>query len=77
MSGSPPDPVDLRALEPPEPLVRVLASLEADPAGPHRFLFDREPLPLYALLRREGWRHEVRDDERGFELTVFRDVNKP
>jgi len=77
MSATPPEAIDLRALEPPEPLVRVLAALEADPAGPHRFLFDRAPLPLYALLRREGWIHELRDDERGFELTVFRDVNKP
>ena len=74
---TPPEPVDLRALEPPEPLLRVLAALEANIVGPHRFLFDREPRPLYALLRREGWRHELRDDERGFELTVFRDVNKP
>ena len=77
MSATPPEAIDLRTLEPPEPLVRVLAALEADPAGPHRFLFDRAPLPLYALLRREGWIHELRDDERGFELTVFRDVNKP
>lgn len=63
-------------MDPPEPMVRVLDALESGP-GPHRFLLSRAPLLLYPLLARDGWRHALRRDERGFELTVFRDVANP
>jgi hypothetical protein len=64
--------IDLRGLDPPEPLVRVLETLEARGPGPHVFLLSRSPLMLYPILARDGWGHAVRRDERGFELTVFR-----
>ena len=64
-------PFDLRHLDPPEPLVRILERLEAGP-GPHTFLLEREPYPLYPLLARDRWRHEMRLDERGYVLTVWR-----
>lgn len=67
-------PIDLRGLLPPEPLIRVLEVLEAGGERPHTFLFSREPLPLYALLAARGWRHAVRRDERGVEVTVFREA---
>jgi hypothetical protein len=68
--------VDLRGLEPPEPLVRILDAI-AQADGPMRFLLSREPFPLYPMLRGSGFRHAVRRDERGIELTVERKERKP
>jgi len=68
--------IDLRGLDPPEPLVRVLEALESG-AGPHWFLLSRAPSMLYPLLARDGWRHELRRDERGFVLRVERRVAEP
>lgn len=72
-----PNPSDLRSLDPPEPLLRILECLEAGGGGPHVFLLPREPVPLYAMLAAAGWRHTVRRDERGVELTVYRDPRNP
>lgn len=69
--------IDLRDLDPPEPLLRILATLDAGGSGPFRFLLPREPLPLYAMLAAGGWRHSGRRDERGFELTVYRESPNP
>jgi len=71
----PPNPeaiVDLRDLDPPEPMVRILDTLGSESQGRFSFLLSREPRPLYALLAAGGWRHELHRDARGFELTVFR-----
>ena len=65
-------PIDLRGLEPPEPLMRVLDAVGEGGEGPWVFLLSREPLPLYALLGAWGCAHAARHDERGVELTVFR-----
>jgi hypothetical protein len=62
--------VDLRGLDPPEPLVRILSSLEGE--GPLRFLLSRDPLPLYAMLKVEGWRFSVRRRPEGVEITLLR-----
>lgn len=52
--------VDGRDLDPPEPLVRVLAALETARAGQTvRLLLPREPFPLYPLLAERGWRHDT------------------
>lgn len=69
--------IDLRGLEPPEPLVRVLEALESDATGPHCFVFSREPLVLYPLLARAGWRHALRCDDRGYVLRVERGMPDP
>ena len=71
------DPVDLRALDPPEPLLRILADLDGGEPGPFVFLLAREPLPLYPLLAAQGCRHSLRRRDDGFELTVFRNAAKP
>ncbi len=58
--------VDGRGLEPPEPLERVLAALDA--AGPGqtvRLLLPREPFPLYPLLAERGWRHDTQAQADG------------
>jgi hypothetical protein len=65
------DTIDLRGLEPPEPLLRILDRLDAV-EGPHVFLLAREPVLLYPLLAAGRWRHETRVDERGYVLTVHR-----
>ena len=71
MAADPEDVSDLRGLDPPEPLLRILERLEAG-GGPHVFLLAREPLPLYPLLDAARWRHTTRVDERGYVLTVMR-----
>lgn len=77
MSDPHENPRDFRSLQPPEPLLRILDVLHAGGDGPHVFLLAREPRPLYPLLETEGWRHATRRDERGIELTVFRDADNP
>jgi hypothetical protein len=72
-----PDPItDLRGLDPPEPLLRILEAIEGGP-GPHVFLLAREPFPLYPLLSGGGWKRRLRVLDRGFELTVFRPPAAP
>jgi uncharacterized protein (DUF2249 family) len=65
--------VDGRWLEPPEPMERVLDSLDRLQAGDRvRFLIHREPLPLYPILDRLGYRHEVRlCDDGSFEIMIW------
>ncbi len=52
--------LDVGGLEPPEPMVRILDAL--DQLGPDerlRVLIDRDPLPLYQILRRYGYQHRT------------------
>lgn len=80
MPSAPPTPsdaIDLRDLDPPEPLMRILDAISAGAKGPFVFLLSREPLPLYGILARDGFRHAVRRDAHGVELTVFRDARVP
>lgn len=52
--------IDGHGLEPPEPMVRVLAALDAArPGQTLRLLLPREPFPLYPLLAARGWRHDT------------------
>ena len=64
---------DLRDLEPPEPMVRVLALLEEmRPGEVLSALLCREPLFLFPELRQRGhdWRGDVEPDERAYRLLV-------
>ena len=69
-------PTDLRGLDPPDPLLRILDSIESG-GGPFVFLLAREPFPLYPMLAATGWRHGLRRLPDGVELTVFRDPRAP
>ncbi|TFW01799.1 DUF2249 domain-containing protein [Oxalobacteraceae bacterium OM1] len=52
--------LDVRGLEPPEPMERVLDALASLQTGERvRMLIDREPRPLYRILERGGYRYEV------------------
>jgi hypothetical protein len=70
--GEPP-PMDLRGLQPPEPIVRILQALERDPGATLRVILPHEPVPLYALLRERGfsWSGAVRADG-SYELAISR-----
>ena len=72
-----PEPCDLRRLDPPEPLLRILDQMEAGGHGPLVFLLAREPHPLYPMLAAAGWRHGVRRLPDGVELTIFREPPAP
>lgn len=66
-------PIDLRGLQPPEPIVRIFRALERAPDEPLCVILPHEPLPLYGLLRERGfgWSGAARADG-GFELTITR-----
>ncbi|WP_296709300.1 DUF2249 domain-containing protein [Rhodoblastus sp.] len=64
---------DLRDLDPPEPMVRVLASLEEmRPGEVLSALLCREPLFLFPELRQRGhdWRGAAEPDGRSYRLLV-------
>ena len=57
--------LDLRGLEPPEPLVRIFAALDESPGLPLRARLSREPFPLYPMLLAGGWRRRTERYEDG------------
>jgi hypothetical protein len=66
--------VDVRWLDPPEPLQRVVAELEAlPPSATLRVQIHREPHPLYAWLAREGFTFRTQFNPEGwFEIVIAR-----
>lgn len=67
--------LDLRGLEPPEPLLRVFAALEAAPELPLRIRMHREPFPLYPMLRAGGWTHRTVAQRQGcIDILISRKV---
>jgi uncharacterized protein (DUF2249 family) len=64
--------LDVRALEPPEPLERVLDALADLPAGDRlRVRVRREPFPLYDLLRRMGYAWNGTPAAGGYEVLIW------
>ena len=63
--------MDLRGLQPPEPIVRIFQALERNPGAPLRVILPHEPVPLYALLRERGFSYtgSARPDG-GFEVLI-------
>ncbi len=52
--------LDVRGLQAPEPLVRILQTLDTLPAGGIlRVLHHREPFPLYAALQEDGYQYRT------------------
>lgn len=66
--------IDVRDLEPPEPLVVALEAAQALLPGSYLRLFLRhEPFPLYRLLDQDGFRHLGRYSAAGpFEVLIWR-----
>jgi len=64
--------LDVRALEPPEPLERVLDALADLPVGDRlRVRLRREPFPLYDLLRRMGYGWSGTAAAGSFEVLIW------
>jgi uncharacterized protein (DUF2249 family) len=64
--------IDVRGLEPPEPLVRILDALESLPAGTTlRAHTDREPCHLFGEAEQRGFRHDCNEQPDGSWLTVL------
>ncbi len=65
--------LDLRALDPPEPLLRIFAALDASPGRRLRVRLNREPFPLYPMLHAGGWSHRTQPHaEGGYEIVIAR-----
>jgi hypothetical protein len=64
--------IDLRGLQPPEPIVRIFQALDKGEA-PLRVILPHEPVPLYSLLRERGYSYagSPRADG-GFEVLIER-----
>jgi hypothetical protein len=65
--------LDLRGLQPPEPIVRIFEALERAPRTPLRAILPHEPVPLYGLLRERGFSYTgTPRADGGFELLIER-----
>lgn len=66
--------LDVRDLEPPEPLVLALDAAQALPPGGYlRILPRHEPFPLYRMLEQDGFRHLIRHSaDSPFEVLIWR-----
>jgi uncharacterized protein (DUF2249 family) len=72
---SPPDEilVDARNLEPPEPLEKVMQTLDLlRPGQSIRLRLHREPFPLYPLLAERGCQHDARMEADGSYVILIR-----
>lgn len=67
--------IDVRGLEPPEPMLAIIREIER-PGGPAALVVhhEREPVFLYPELAERGWRHKLIDGELGeVRLLLWRD----
>jgi hypothetical protein len=68
-----PAAIDLRGLQPPEPIVRIFQALEKGAGPPLRVILPHEPVPLYGLLRERGYCYSgAPRPDGGFELVIER-----
>ncbi|USX17557.1 DUF2249 domain-containing protein [Oxalobacteraceae bacterium OTU3REALA1] len=64
--------LDVGGLEPPQPMVLILEAL--DTLGPDerlRVMIDRDPVPLYQILRRYGFAHRTTPCEARYEVLIW------
>jgi uncharacterized protein (DUF2249 family) len=67
--------VDVRGLEPPQPLVKILEAVAALPAGSRlRALTDRRPMHLYAQLAERGFAARTEQQANG---TFVTEISRP
>ena len=71
--------VDGRGLEPPEPMVRVLEALDLLPPGERMlFLIDREPRPLFRILKQNGYDYRCEHAPEGFfRVSIWKSSDPP
>ena len=68
--------LDVRGLEPPAPMMRIMEALARAPREPLRVRIHREPIPLYELLAERGfaWRTTPLEDG-SFEVLIERSAS--
>jgi uncharacterized protein (DUF2249 family) len=72
-AGDGPRTIDVRGLEPPEPMVRILEAVEGLRAGDAiEVLHERRPMFLYPQLDERGFSHETDESEPGVVRIVIR-----
>ena len=65
--------LDNRGLQPPEPMVRILAALGTLEDGTElAVLMDREPFMLYPELERRGFEWDFTEQDEDYLLTIRR-----
>lgn len=65
--------LDVRGLEPPQPMVKILETLETLPAGGEiRARTDRRPMHLYAELEARGFTGQTEEQTDGSFLTIIK-----
>ena len=65
--------LDVRGLEPPQPLVVILEALEGLPEGAELHArTDRRPMHLYPLLEQRGFTGESEEQHDGSFITIIR-----
>jgi len=68
-----PPAMDLRGLQPPEPIVRILHALECGGGAPLRVILPHEPVLFYSLLRERGYAYSGSPRaDGGFEVLIER-----
>ena len=68
-------PLDVRGLEPPAPLERILAALDGLADGDRlEVILDREPYPLYRILVRDGYAYAARWQPGGCVVVIGREA---
>lgn len=67
--------LDVRGLEPPEPMERVLSALDKLRAGEQLLMIiDRQPRPLYRILQNNGYAfRETFRPEGIFEILIWQE----
>lgn len=73
MADALPITIDARHMQPPEPMERVLEALDLlEPGNEIHLLIYREPVPLYNVLRRNGYSHVTeRDANNTFVVRIM------
>jgi uncharacterized protein (DUF2249 family) len=65
--------IDVRGLEPPQPMVRILRALDRlAPGARLEVLHERRPVFLYPQLDDRGFAHETEEPEPGLVRIVIR-----
>jgi uncharacterized protein (DUF2249 family) len=66
--------LDVRGMEPPEPLERVLETIDDfGPGDRLRLVIDCRPMPLFRILDRNGYAHrEAPGANSNYEITIWR-----
>jgi len=64
--------IDARDLEPPEPFERVMEAISGlEPGGQVMLILNREPFPLYRVLKLNGYEHKATAFPDGhFEIVI-------